>query len=53
MTYAAHLEDRILVHTPQHVVKEPPSIEQVLFEEGLALMDGMVVDAAKSGEGRE
>jgi len=42
MTYATHLEDRILVHTPQHVVKEPPSIEQVLFEEGLALMDGMV-----------
>jgi len=40
--YTAQLEDRILVHTPQHVVKEPPSIEQVLFEEGLALMDGML-----------
>jgi len=45
MIYAAQLEDRVLVHTPQHVVKEPPSIEQVLFEEGLALMDGMLKKA--------
>jgi len=45
MSYTAQLEDRILVHTPQHVVKEPPSIEQVLFEEGLALMDGMLQKA--------
>lgn len=40
--YADRLEDRVLVHTPHHMVKEPPTIEQVLAEEGLALYDGML-----------
>lgn len=46
-------QDRVAIHAARHKIKKPTTMVQVLFEEGLALMDGMVVDAAKSGEGRE
>lgn len=35
-------EDRVMVHAARHKIKRLTTMVQVLFEEGLALMDGTV-----------
>ncbi len=42
-------EDRVLIHAARHKIKKLTPMVQVLFEEGLALMDGML---QKQEEGR-
>ena len=35
-------EDRMLIHAARHKIHKPTTMVKVLFEEGLALMDGML-----------
>jgi len=35
-------EDRVLVHASRHKIKKLTTMAQIIFEEGLALMDGML-----------
>lgn len=43
-------EDRVLIHAARHRIKKLTSMAQVIFEEGLTLMDGQLAEDAKRGK---
>ena len=40
-------EDRVLIHATRHKIKKLTSMAQVIFEEGLALMDGTLKEEGR------
>jgi len=44
-------EDRVLVHASRHKIKKLTTMAQIIFEEGLALMDGMLKKAGDENGG--